>query len=264
MAPLPRRARLITPLALLLAGLSLLATGHVRAQAAQEPLPLTPIGGIPVTITVEVAFDAREAIMGDELYAYEGGWTHTQEGRLLRDAGWLAHADHIDAAAGTGRDICWEDYGQPAGTPHWSVQWASELTLPEPMRRASPASFPLPPIHVAIDGTEALVIYAPPRAFTYHHPGNPDDCQSSDPVPASERTAPVVFFLDDVDVARPPGARSSYDTVIQDGIVLLRLPLERLAAGTTDVSAVHLSGSDGDAEWGLRIALTLTSEPGSP
>jgi len=264
MAPHPRRACPITSLALLLAGLSLLAMGQARAQGAQEPLPLTPIGGIPIEITVEVAFDVREAIEGDELYAYEGGWTHTQEGRLLRDAGWLAHADSIDGARGTGRDICWDDWGQSAGTPHWSVQWASELSLPEPMRRASPASGPLPPIHVAIDGTEALVIYAPPREFTYDHPGSPDDCQSSDPAPASERTAPVVVFLDDVDVARPPGARSSFDTVIQDGIVLLRLPLARLAAGTSDVAAVHLSGSDGDVAWGLRIALTLTSEPGSP
>ena len=254
----PSRHRIAT-LALLLAGLALPA----YAQPADAPLPLTPIGGIPIEVVIEVAFDVREAIAGDELYSVEGGWTHTQEGRLLREAGWLAHHDQIDAS-GTGRDICWYDWGQPAGTPHWTVQWASELILPEPMHRASPISLPLPPIHVAIDGTDAIVIYAPPREFEYWYPGSPDDCQDADPVPAHQRTGHLLFDLDEVDVVRPPDAEDSFDVVIQDGIVLLRLPLARLAAGTNDIAAVNLSGSDGDLEWGLRIGLTLTSAPGTP
>jgi len=254
--PRPR----IAALALLLAGLAFPA----HAQPTDAPLPLAPIGGIPIEVVIDVAFDVREVFMGDELYSYEGGWTHTQEGRLLRESGWMAHHDRIEGARGTGRDICWYDWGQPEGTPHWTVQWASELTLPEPMRRLSPISFPLPPIHIAIHGTDALVIYAPPREFTYDHPGSPDDCQSTDPVPAQERSGRVFFDLDAVDVARPPGARSSYDTVIQDGIVLLRLPLARLAAGTTDVAGVNLSGGDGEFEWGLSIGLRLTSSPGTP
>ena len=250
----------VAALALLLAVLTLSA--HARADDA--PLPLTPIGGIPIEITVEVAFDAREAIAGDELYSYEGGWTHTQEGRLLREAGWLAHVDRIDDARGAGRDVCWYDMGQPAGTPHWTVQWSGEIRLPEPMQRASAISRPLPPIHVAIDGSDALVIYAPPREFTYAHPGSPDDCQNVDPVPAADRTGSIVFDLDAVDVVRPPGAARAPDVVIQDGIVLLRLPLDRLGAGTTDVAAVHLSDRDGEFEWGLRIGVTLTSEAGDP
>jgi len=56
----------------------------------------------------------------------------------------------------------------------------------------------------------------------------------------------------------------SSDVVIQDGIVLVRLPLARLRAGTTDIAAVNLNGTDGDMEWGLRIGVTLTSSPGSP
>jgi hypothetical protein len=144
------------------------------------------------------------------------------------------------------------------------VQWSGEITLPEPERRSSAASFPLPPIHVAIEGSDVLVIYAPPREFTFWFPGSRDDCQGPDPVPAHESTAHLPFDLDEVDVVRPRGARSSYDTVIQDGIVLLRLPLERLGAGTTDVAGVHLSGTDGDVLWGLRIGLALTSSPGSP
>ena len=254
------RTRLAITLALLLAGLSLSAHG----QAEGAPLPLTPIGGIPLEITVEVAFDVREAIEGDELYSYEGGWTHTQEGRLLRDAGWLAHDDRISDAHGGGRDVCWDDWGQPAGTPHWTVQWSGEISLPEPMRRASAAAGPLPPIHVAIDGSDALVIYAPPREFTHWHPGSPDDCQDANPVAAHERTGHLVFDLDEVDVVRPPGAAHAFDVVIQDGIVLLRLPLARLGAGTTDVAAVHLSDSDGEFEWGLRIGVSVTSEAGSP
>ena len=110
-----------------------------------------------------MAFDLREAMAGDELYSVEGGWTHTREGRLLRESGWMAHE-----------------------------------------------------------------------------------------------------VLDAVDVARPPGARTSYDTVIQDGIGLLRLPLARLGAGTTDIAAVNLSGAGGDVESGLRIGVELTSAPGHP
>lgn len=260
MRPHPRPV--IAALALLLIGLSLPAMG--QTQQAEEPLPLTPIGGIPIEVIFTVAFDVREAIAGDELYTYEGGWTHTQEGRLLREAGWLAHHDRIEDARGTGRDVCWYDWGQPAGTPHWTVQWASELTLPEPERRLSPISFPLPPIHIAIDGSDALVIYAPPREFDYWYPGSPDDCQNPDPVPASERTGIVVFDLDEVDVARPPGAAHASAVVIHDGIVLLRLPLARLSTGTTDIAAVNLSGTQGDVAWGLRIELTLTSSPGKP
>jgi hypothetical protein len=249
----------IAALALLLAGLAFAAHG----QSNDAPLPLAPIGGIPIEVVIDVAFDVREVFMGDELYSVEGGWTHTQEGRLLRESGWMAHDDRIVGARGTGREICWYDWGQPEGTPHWTVQWASELTLPAPMRRLSPISSPLPPIHIAIVGTEALVIYAPPREFTYDHPGSPDDCQGSDPAPARELTGHVFYDLDEVDVARPPGARSSYDTVIQDGIVLLRLPLDRLAAGTTDVAAVNLGSDDGELAWGISIGLRLTSEAGT-
>jgi hypothetical protein len=252
-----RRAHLTAALAVVLS----LASGRAQQDA---PLPLAPIGGIPIEIVIEVDYDYLDAIDGYELESHAGSWTHTQEGRLFQDAGWLAHADHIDGAHGSGRLICWDDWGQDADTPHWTVQWSSELTLPEPERRASAASFPLPPIHVAIEGNHVLVIYAPPREFTFWFPGSPDECEGPDPVPAHENTAYLVFDLDEVDVVRPRCARTSFDTVIQDGIVLLRLPLERLRAGTTDVAGVNLGAADGDVEWGLRIGLTLTSLPGSP
>jgi hypothetical protein len=251
------RAPLTTTLTLVLT----LASGNAQPDA---PLPLAPIGGIPLEIVVEVDFDYRDAVEGYELQSYAGSWTHTQEGRLFRDAGWLAHADRVEDAHGSGRLVCWYDWGQPEDTPHWTVQWSSELTLPEPGRRASAASFPLPPIHVDIEGSDVLVIYAPPREFTFWFPGSQDDCQDPDPVPAHEATAYLVFDLDEVDVARPQRAHTSYDVVIQDGIVLLRLPLARLSAGTTDIAGVHLSGTEGDVEWGLSIGLTLTSSPGSP
>jgi hypothetical protein len=74
----------------------------------------------------------------------------------------------------------------------------------------------------------------------------------------------VVFRLDDVDVERPPGADTSADLVIQDGIVLLRIPLDRVGSGTSEKNAVNLSGTEGDVEWGLRVGLALTSSPGSP
>jgi hypothetical protein len=254
----------MTHLAHLTATLALVLTlGSGQAQQ-NAPLPLAPIGGIPIEIIVEVAFDYLDAIDGDELESYSGSWTHTQEGRLFRAAGWLAHADRIEGAHGAGRLTCWYDWGQAADTPHWTVQWSSELTLPEPGRRASAASSPLPPIHVAIEGHDALVIYAPPREFTFWYPGSQDDCQDFEPVPAHESTAYLLYDLDEVDVVRPRGSHTAYDAVIQDGIVLLRIPLARLSAGTTDVAGVNLSGTQGDVEWGLRIGLTLTSATGSP
>jgi hypothetical protein len=196
------RAPLTTTLTLVLT----LASGNAQPDA---PLPLAPIGGIPIEIVVEVDFDYRDAIDGYELESYAGSWTHTQEGRLFRDAGWLAHADRVEDAHGSGRLVCWYDWGQPEDTPHWTVQWSSELTLPEPGRRASAASFPLPPIHVDIEGSDVLVIYAPPREFTFWFPGSQDDCQDPDPVPAHEATAYLVFDLDEVDVARPQRAHTS-------------------------------------------------------
>ena len=60
-----------------------------------------------------------------------------------------------------------------------------------------------------------------------------------------------------------PGS-PEFHVVIRDGIVLQRLPLARLAAGTSDIAAVSLSGGDGESSWGLRIGLTLTSAPGTP
>jgi len=133
----------------------------------------------------------------------------------------------------------------------------------DPCARCDLGTNPLEPSQGARHGTDALVIYAPPREFTFDHPGSPDDCQSTDPVPAHESSLRLFYDLDEVDVARPPGARTSYDTVIMDGIVLLRLPLARLAAGTTDVAGVNLSGGDEEFEWGLSIGLRLTSEAGS-
>jgi len=41
--------------------------------------------------------------------------------------------------------------------------------------------------HIATDGADALVIYAPPREFEYWYPGSPDDCQDVDAVPAHQR-----------------------------------------------------------------------------
>jgi hypothetical protein len=251
-------------LALWLSGYALSPHERSPLQEAEDRLPLAPIGGIPIEVVVTVDFDFSEKIGGDELSSHAGSWTHTQKGRLFRTFGWLSHEDRIEGARGSGRLICWYDWGQPAGTPHWTVQWSSELTLPEPGRRVSPTSFPLPPIHIDIDGADALVIYAPPREFGYWYPGSRDDCQNPDPVPAHQATGSVVFHLDEVDVERPPDADSSADLVIQDGIVLLHIPLDRLGSGTSERNAVNLSGTEGDVEWGLRVGLTLTSSPGGP
>ncbi len=223
-------------------------------------LPLAPIGGTPIQVVATVEFDNRETIEGADLTASSGGWTHTQEERLLSTLGWQLHLDRIDEAHGGGRIHCYYDWGQadPHTTPHWTVQWSSELFLDDP---GTGSATPL--IDVATYGDEVLVLYAPPREFGYWHPGSPDDCQNVDPVEAHKATGDLWFSLDDVDVERPPDADTSSRTVVQEGAVLLRIPLDRLRSGTSETNTVSFGATDegtyGTTEWGLTITLTLTS-----
>lgn len=266
MSSYTRYARLIGVLALLLAGCSLLPelpTLRDLLQGAEDHLPLAPIGGIPIEIEALVAFDNRHLIDGTLLDSYTGEWTHIQEGRLLTTIGWQPHRDRVEGAYGGGRHVCYYDWGdgRDPATPHWTVQWSGALAFDDPR---SGIIYPL--IEVAIYGDEALVLYALPREFYYPHPGSPDDCQNPDPVEAHQATGPIAFYLEDVAVERPPDAETSTKTVRQNGMVLLRLPLERLRAGVSETGTVDLTGADrgyyGTTEWGLRITLTLTSSPG--
>jgi hypothetical protein len=264
MNPILRRTFLIGTLTLLLSGCALLPDLPNLSSLlgeAEEFLPLAPIGGIPVRIVATVGFDNRETIDGVELTSSAGTWTHKQEGRLMRTLGWQPHLDQIDAAEGGGRIHCYYDWGQAdPSVPHWTVQWSGELSFDEPG-----AGFATPLIDLVTYDDDVLVLYAPPREFHFWHPGSPDDCQNQDPVKAYEATGDLWFDLDDAGVERPPDAGSSTRTVVQDGIVLLRIPLETLRAGTTETNTVSLGATDrgyyGDTEWSLRITLTLTAPP---
>ncbi len=257
-----RSASLVSILALSLAGCALLPDVGDLLDESEDVLPLAPIGGIPVQVVADVEFDNRETIEGVELTASSGRWTHTQEGRLLTTLGWQPHLDQIDAAHGAGRLHCYYDWGQPDPhtTPHWTVQWSSELSFDD---QGTGSARPL--IDLATYGDDVLVLYAPPREFTYWHPGSPDDCQNPDPVAAHEATGNLWYYLDDVDVERPPDADTSSRTVVQDGIVLLRIPLDRLRSGVSETNTVSLGATDegtyGTTDWSLRITLTLTSPP---
>ncbi len=256
-----RCACLTSMLALLLSGCALLPDLATLLREAEDVLPLAPIGGIPIQVVADVEFDHRETIEGAELVSSTGAWTHTQEGRLLSTLGWQPHRDQIDEAHGGGRIHCYYDWGQEdPSVPHWTVQWSSELSFDDPGRGSA-----MPLIEIATYGDEALVLYAPPREFTYWHPGSPDDCQNPDPVEAHQATGDLPFFLDDIDVERPPDAETSTHTAIQDGLVLLRIPLDTLRDGTSETNTVNVGGSDqgyyGTTEWSLTVTLTLTSSP---
>lgn len=260
-----KRFRLYAYLSCMLA-VSLLSCGLLTdlanlAQDAEEILPLTPIGGTPVKVVADVDFDYRETIDGAELVYSTGSWTHTQEGRLLGTIGWLPHVDQIEEGHGSGRIHCYYDWGQAdPSMPHWTVQWAGELWFDEAERDAAP-----PLIHLARYGDDVLVLYAPPSGFHFWHPGSPDDCQNLDPVPAHQAIGQVWFSLDEVDVERAPDADTATETAIQEGIVLLRIPLDSLSQGTTQSNTVNLGTSHysdyGTYEWGLSINLTLISFP---
>ncbi len=260
-----RCACVVSALTLLVSGCALLPDIESLLGAADDVLPLAPIGGIPVQVVANVEFDNRETIDGVELTASTGAWTHTQEGRLLTTLGWQPHRDKIEGAHGGGRIHCYYDWGQPDPhtTPHWTVQWSSDLSFDDPGQ--GPAS---PLIDLALYGDEVLLVYAPSPEFYYWHPGSPDDCQNPDPVKAHEASGHLWFSLDDVDVERPPDADTSSRTVIQDGIVLLRVPLDRLRSGTSETNTVSLGASDkgyyGTTEWGLRITVSLASPPPEP
>ncbi len=254
-----RCACLIGALALLLLGCALLPAIPSLPQGTEDLLPLAPIGGIPIQVVADVDFDYRETIDGSELVSSTGAWTHTVEGRLLSAIGWLPHLDRIDRAHGGGRIHCYH----PAGPEYnWTVQWSSELSFDD---RDWQTGSPL--IHIATYGADVLVLYAPPTGFLHWHPGSRDDCQNPEPVQAHQAIGGLWVPLDDVDVERAPDADTSTETAIQEGIVVLRIPLDRLSSGTSETNTVNLGGTYqatyGTYEWSLRITLTLTSSPGA-
>lgn len=228
-------------------------------QGTEDLLPLAPIGGTPVRVVVNVAFDYRETFSGSELVYSSGEWVHTQEGRLMNTIGWLPHHNEIDAAYGSGREHCYYDWGQAdPSVPHWTVQWSGNIWFDNHERLTAE-----PLIHLAVYDDEVLVLYAPPQGFYYPHPGSPNDCQNLDPVPAHNAIFAVFFNLDEMNAERAPDADTATETVIQDGIVLLRIPLDTLHAGIKETNAVSLSGSHtsayGTYDYGLSITLTLDS-----
>lgn len=246
-------------LALTLLSCGLLSDLASLIQDAEELLPLAPIGGTPVQVVANVDFDYRETVDGAELVYSTGAWTHTQEGRLLKTIGWLPHLNEIDEGSGGGRLHCYYDWGQAdPSTPHWTVQWSSEIWFEDGAREAAS-----PLIHLAIYDDEVLVLYAPPIGFNYWHPGSPDDCQNLDPVAPHQAIGHLWFPMEDVYVERAPDADSATETAIQKGIVILRIPLEKLTKGITETNTVSLGGSNrsdyGTYEWDLNIILTLNS-----
>jgi hypothetical protein len=256
-----RLTLLIGTLTLLFLGCALLPDLGGLLSEVEDLLPLAPIGGIPVHVVATVDFDNRETVDGVELTSSAGTWTHTQEGRLMSTLGWQPHLDQVTAAKGGGRIHCYYDWGQAdPSKPHWTVNWSSELTFDEPG-----TGFAAPLIDLAVHDDDVLVLYAPPREFYYWHPGSLDDCQNPDPVKAQEATGDLWFDLHEAGVERPPDADTSTHTVVQDGIVLLRIPLATLRAGTTASNTVSLGATDrgtyGDTEWSLRITLTVTAPP---
>ncbi len=250
---------------MLLLGCTFLLEIPALLRDADELLPLAPIGGTSIRVVADVDFDYRETVGEVELVSSTGHWIHTQEGRLLNGLGWLPHLDHIEGAHGGGRIHCYYDWGQadPHTTPHWTVQWSSDLSFDDPGRGSA-----TPLIHLATHGDDVLVLYAPPRAFYYRHPGSPDDCQNLDPVVPHLAKGDLAFSLDGVDELRAPDAETSTQTVVQDGIVLLRIPRDRLILGTAKTNTVSLGATDrghyGAIEWRLSITLTLLSPPEGP
>jgi len=255
-----RYACLVSTLALFLTGCALLPElpdAATLVQEAEELLPLAPIGGVPIELVAQVELENRETVDGAELVSSSGAWTHTVEGRLLDTMGWLPHGDEIEDAHGSGSIHCYH----PAGPEHnWTVQWAGDIAFDDGDSSAHP-----PAIHVHTDGDDALVLYVPPTGFLYPHPGSRDDCQNPDPVPAHQARGD--FWIPQESVERAPDADTSSHSHVQEGIVVLRVPLADLRSGVSETASLDLAGehrpdSTSQYEWRLRVELTLTSSPG--
>lgn len=251
MSPVIRCLLLILTLAFTMGGCALQDVGRLLG-GGEGALPLVPIGGIPISMVAEVETDHRETAGGGEVLSWSLAWRHSAEGHLSTTLGWAPAEETFDRGHGYGRDHCFS----PCGAEHnLTFNWESELPFDDPLEA--------PEFHIRIYGDEALVLYGA-ADVAYERPPMPEcPCLPDWRIPEGRHAISYETYHY-ADAERAPDAADSMLDIVQSGVVLLRIPIEELRAGTEITTAVDLNEQEGDADgfaWEdrLRITLTLTS-----
>ncbi len=220
-----------------------------------EMLPLAALGGTSVRMQIHVEEVQEEFIEGVQVESSLFRWTHHAGGKLSRAVGWSAEEDSFD-----GHMSYWRYYHSAWGPEYNYVhEFDSSLTVAE--------KYPFPVI-IRIYDDEAVVLYGP-GDISFHDPGIPEHVCNRDTdidwaYPAGQVTIEKRFCCwPGAEMA--PDADSSYLSVVQSGIVLLRIPVSDLRSGTsvtTTVDLVQEYPAAGACGYGgrLQIRLSLTSE----
>jgi hypothetical protein len=205
--------------------------------------------GTPVRITAEVEAGFQQWGHGVDLWAWSGSWNHVVNGRLGPDGAWLQVSEDVDAAHGSGYEICY--YQEETGD--FVTEWDSELLFPGTSH---------PAVGVTADGNDVLFLYEVPLETMFVHPGSPA-CGPGSPVESGSLEA-ALYYMYVLDGERAPGAETSTIPGIIDGVTVTRIPLDELLDGTTHTTTATFGGTweeDPDAlEGTLRVTLTVTSE----
>ena len=221
---------------------------------AIQMLPLAALGGTSIRMEVHVHEVRDEFIGGVQVESAVFRWTHHSEGKLSRSIGWSAEVDSFD-----GHMSYWRYYHSAWGPEH---DYVHEFEGP---LRVDDDSFPL---IIRIYDDEALIFYGP-GDMSFHDPGISEHICDRDTdidwaYPPDQVTIEKSFsWWPGAEVA--PDAESSYLTVVQSGIVLLRIPVADLHSGTSLTTTVDLEEKypgAGACGYGgrLQIRLSLTSE----
>jgi hypothetical protein len=242
---------LVSALALLLTGCELQDFGRLLSSGDGDRLPLAPLGGIPIRMVAQLETDYRDSVEGAEIQSWSLAWTHTAEGLLSTTLAWSPHLEEFSQGRAYGRDHCYS----PCGAEHdLTFNWDSHLPFDD--RKGTPE------FHIRIYGDEALVLYGPGEV-AYLRPKMPE-CACLPDWTSPAGWDHLDFSTDYPDADRAPDAGDSLLTIVQSGVVLLRIPIADLRKGTSTNTTADLEDiQDGTGgfrfEHRLRITLDLTS-----
>ncbi len=211
------------------------------AEGVADTVARTRGGGTDVTVTARVSavYDVAEAEF--PLYGWSGTIEHEVTGVFAGDGTWLAPRSHATGTA-EGYDICYDDDGSVRQT-----DWASELHWP---------GFE-PQVELELQGDDVAVLYALDWQVGFEHPGAPA-CGPGSPTPAGPDV--TYFAMRVLDGERSPDAETSSRPGIQDGIVVLRIPVDDLTAGGSWSATLSTSGAEDGESATLHVDLEVRSD----
>lgn len=201
---------------------------------------VAPRGGTDVTVygRIEATYD----VDGDglPLYGWQGTVDHEVTGTFGGEGNWFVTRNHA-TGSGKGYEVCYDPDGGVRND-----DWESALHWP---------GFE-PQVELELQGDEVAVLFALDWQIGFDHPGAPA-CVPSDPTPAGPAT--TYFSMEVLEGERSPDASTSTRPGIQDGIVVLRIPVDELTAGGTWSGSLLTGGARDGESAALDVALEVTS-----